>query len=852
MCFFKILLPICINTIFVTTVYSQSNTLIKSSSVESDSLKSKQIKNQSTGAISHIDDNDFNVSICKNTPLQLVQNKLTGLMMSLPNSSDPTNMEVEFAIRGINSFYANKEMLYIIDGVPASITSIAFQDIKSFTLLRSYSSINQYGSLSNGPVIVIETKKAVSNKLTINYLTQLSVEKFAKYADVLSSDEYLKTNNSTDYGYSTDWFDKIMQKSFNQQHFVSAGIGSQQIKAYSSFSYRKMDGVVKKSDNQEVKCFLNIEANAINNRLTINLSSRLNRTKANPTNFQVLEQAIKYNPTQRPYDDEGNYNSSSNYQYYNPVNLINESDLQNKLNENFVKGYIGFKISDNWSLHTNTSVSHSDNDYSEIYNGNYEINNRSAIESSSCTIKNNKSSIYFDVYSKFSKTIDRHVLEFIAGYKNQKNEIKSKTSNLAFYRNPEYSYSNIGGDSSKYHNSLFFGNVNYSFNNKYIADIAISYNKSDNYLNKTAIDPSMSIAWVVSNEEFLKKVRIINELKLSVEYGVKTLTSNINGNYRVGNLNDEKTTELNIGIEWALFGTRLNGSFDYYTKKNTNSLSYVLTPVPPYYYPYAMDNSGSIENKGIEIGLRAIPVKTKNLTWIVYINYSTNKNKVLFGQGNNSYYSGDTGEPIKETTHQVTDGQPVGNFYGYKSVDIDENGVWIIENSKGDRISINYATSNDMEVIGNGIPKHYLGIANTFQYKKFDFSFNLRGAFGFQALNYQRMFYENPNTEYNKLTSSNDLVYGKEILKSNLAYVSYYIEDGDYLKIDNLALGYTTPIKKGISLLRVYLSAQNVYTFTKYKGIDPELSINYTNPGCEQLSVYPRTAIFTLGFNLTF
>ena len=157
------------------------------------------------------------------------------------------------------------------------------------------------------------------------------------------------------------------------------------------------------------------------------------------------------------------------------------------------------------------------------------------------------------------------------------------------------------------------------------------------------------------------------------------------------------------------------------------------------------------------------------------------------------------------------------------------------------------------QVIGNGIPKHYLGIANTFTYKNFDLAFNLHGAFGFQVLNSQRMFYENRSINYNQLTSSSNLVYGKAILSKyeQQGYLSYYVEDGDYLKIDNITLGYTTHVNKVISSLRVYLSAQNLHTFTKYKGIDPELSIGFNNPGYEKVGVYPRTTIFALGINIT-
>src|SRR6185503_8307039 len=191
---------------------------------------------------------------------------------------------------------------------------------------------------------------------------------------------------------------------------------------------------------------------------------------------------------------------------------------------------------------------------------------------------------------------------------------------------------------------------------------------------------------------------------------------------------------------------------------------------------------------------------------------------------------GGTGEPIQQSTHRMCVGQPLGNFYGYQSVDIDTAGVWIVLDSVGNRISIKNATAKDRHVIGNGLPKQYFAWNNNAQIGNFDVSVNMRGAAGFQILNYLRMYYENPKIlQYNMLKSAFDPVYGKRPVNYDLSYVSYYIEDGDYIKLDNATLGYTISprllgrLGRQVTNARVYVSGRNLLTITGYKGLDPEV-----------------------------
>jgi hypothetical protein len=398
--------------------------------------------------------------------------------------------------------------------------------------------------------------------------------------------------------------------------------------------------------------------------------------------------------------------------------------------------------------------------------------------------------------------------------------------------------------------------------------------------------PAVSLGWRVNRESFMKNVSFINDLKFRAGYGVTgiapdesylSLTS-LNYGARflyngvwiqslspVRNPNPdlrwERKEEYNLGLDFSLFNNRVSGSVDAYQRLTNDMLWDYQVPVPPYLFNSITANVGTIKNKGIEVLLNYNAVRNKNMEWITSANFSTNSNKLvslsndLFKTTNDYFDAGYTGEPIQEATHRVKIGGPIGNFWGYKSVDIDEQGKWIIEGEDGKPKSIADAKETDKQILGNGLPKYYLGWNNTFRYRDWDLSILMRGAFGFQILNFQRMFYENPKvTQYNMLKSAFDKVYGKVRLNSDLAYVSYYIENGDYWKIDNVTLGYTLKTKstKYLKNIRLYASGLNLLTITGYKGIDPEVNRSGLAPGNDERDKYPTTRTFTFGVNATF
>jgi len=273
-----------------------------------------------------------------------------------------------------------------------------------------------------------------------------------------------------------------------------------------------------------------------------------------------------------------------------------------------------------------------------------------------------------------------------------------------------------------------------------------------------------------------------------------------------------------------------------------------------------------MQNKGLEVLVTGVPVQTKDFQWTTTGTYSTNSNKLESLDGryksqSDFFLAGSVNyEGMTTQSHKVQVGQAIGNFYGFKVVDVDAQGKWIYLNKNGQRV--NYADfthdPNDRQVIGNGIPKWYLSWINNFRYKSFDLSVNVRGAFGFQVVNEARMNYEGAQNGYgdNRLATVNDPVFGKTLLSNTIApeFNSYYVEDGDYVKIDNITLGYSfkNMNTKYLKSVRLYGTVMNVLKITDYKGIDPEVSTTGLAPGVDSRSRYPTITSFTFGVQAQF
>ena len=436
--------------------------------------------------------------------------------------------------------------------------------------------------------------------------------------------------------------------------------------------------------------------------------------------------------------------------------------------------------------------------------------------------------------------------------------------------------------------------MSYGYADRYNVLVSLRHEGSSRFgdNHKWGTFPSASLGWTISNEKFMKQFTWLDNLKLRAGFGVtgvipysnylsKTIwklgTSYFydNGTWKQGlavtqnpnpDLKWEKSTEFNVGLDWSVLDGRLGGTVDLYSKKTTDMLYEYTVPTPPNLVDTTLANVGQMRNRGIEIAVNAVPVRFKDFDWKTTLTFAYNANKLL-SLSNDLYETANEedvaylGEPISLPTQRREVGKALGQWFGLKSVGVSERGLWMIENPKtGEAVELtdNMLTdSNYKQYLGNAIPKVNLGWSNTFRYKGFDLNMQFTGQFGFKIFNEARAYYENNAVTYNRMKSAADKQYGQNVLSvaQKQTFVSYYLENGNYLKLSNVTLGYNVPLKKNnyVKALRAYVSAANLFTITSYSGLDPELSNSDPQySGIDSRDKYPSVRTFTFGLNVTF
>jgi TonB-linked SusC/RagA family outer membrane protein len=618
----------------------------------------------------------------------------------------------------------------------------------------------------------------------------------------------------------------------------------------------------------------------------------------------IYRQAVIRNPTSPIYDENGGYFEEFNrYQYYNPVSMLNEMVGENENETTYIMGNITVEPINNWK--TNLMLSNN------LYNENYASYSTSKYYTSTTTgFKGSAYQAYsaskqksLELTSTYDFSLGDHRMSALAGYSYFYRADKGFSASNADFPTDYYTYNNLyvgtrlkdgnaGMGSGKTDATLisFFGRLQYAFKDKYNLMASVRREGSSKFgdNNKWGLFPAASAGWTISKEEFLSGVSWLNNLKIRGGYGVTgqapidsymSITQydyinnylNINGEWVSGlnvvqnpnpDLKWEKTAEVNLGLDFAFFNSRVKGSIDVYNKKTTDLLYTYNVPLPPNLYSTTVANVGSIRNKGIEILLGGTPISKGDFEWNTTMTVTHNASELL-SLSNDLYETlnylnvGGAGDPISVPTHRFEIGKSVGNYWGLKSVGVTPDGLFLVEDpATGEAMTYSTALNNDTyrQYLGNGLPKVYLGWNNAFRYKQFDLNMQLSGQFGFEILNEQRMYYENNSIQYNRLKSAADPVYGVTPLSSSQAqaFVSYYLEKGDFVKFDNVTLGYNFSLPK-IANLRVYGSAQNFLIITGYNGLDPELANGDAfGAGRDPRDKYPTIRSFTFGVNVTF
>ncbi len=871
-----------------------------------------QRKADVTSAVTSVKSDNFVKGAVKDAG-QLLQGKVAGLAIGTP-SGDPTS-STQILLRGTATLGSSVQPLILVDGIPGDLNTVAPEDIESMDVLKDGSAAAIYGTRGTNGVILITTKRPNGNiEPTIDYNGFASTQQFANLPKMLSNEQYKEHLPLQDLGDNTDWVKAVSRETpiSNSQNLSFKG-GSNKTNYVATLGYRYFEGVFLKSDNRTINGRVDVNHNMFNNKLKVNLNVLNTDIKYNSLgnggfNTTILRQVLGRNPTAPITNADGTWHEQAAIAgYENPLALINEAYGENQSQNTRISGSLTWLPVTGLQLKALGSRSKFNSVYGYAETKNHISTVRDGRQGFAAKSDGQSLDNLIELSAQYNKAINSHNFSVLGGYSYQHNTSESTNiQNLGF---PAGNFSYIdnigvgtglgnglaGMSSNKLASNLigFFGRLTYNYREKYLLTANLRHEASSRFVGTKdpwGTFPSVSAGWRLSKEPFMSKLTFLTDLKLRAGYGVtgtapdalflgvsrlgyrdpitqRSITYLIDGQWISGlspisnpnpYLKWEVKKEKNLGLDFTLFKGIISGNLDYYNRRTEGLLYDYAVPSPPNLYGTTTANVGVMANKGFEALLNISPVRTKKFSWQSSVNFSTNSNKLvslsndLYQATNNFINVGFTGSPVQTYTHRVEVGKPIGNFYGYKVLDITDDGKWIYEDKDGNPSATK--AEADKKILGNGLPKYYAGWNNNFNYGKFDLSITMRGAFDYQILNFQRMYSEIPGFSlYNQLQSAYDKVFGKAVLNNSISpeYNSYYIENGDFWKVDNITLGYRLNLpSRHFKSARVYASALNAFTITGYKGMDPEVNRLGLSPGNDDRDKYPTTRVYTLGLSL--
>jgi len=876
-----------------------------------------QKKGDITSSVGSVKSEDFTAGAI-NDAGQLIQGKIAGLSVTNPSGNPVGGTEI--SLRGNTTILgASTNPLILIDGVPGDFNTVAPEDIESIDVLKDGSAAAIYGSRGTNGVVLITTKKSKGNNINeVQYSGYLSLSTIAKKPDFCDADDYRQQikdglrDAAWDLGDNTNWIDAITRTGLSHVHNISFKGGNAQTNYIFNVNYRNLQGIFKRSDKEEFQGRAEVNHSMFDDKLRFNFQLLGNQTGYTATsdggsfNTYSWRQALIHNPTEPIKNADGSWHENTGiFNYDNPVSRIYECDGEQKISQTRFSSNI--TLTPIKELTFNALFSYDKiNQEGGYYETKKHISNvRDGMNGYASTGGSSTVTKLVELTAQFHKNFGDHTIQALAGYSYQESTYSNQYERNYNFPTDLYSWHNIGvgqalkeGLGTEYSYWLdtnligFFGRLNYNYKNRYLLMASVRHEAASQLAGTDkpwGTFPSVSLGWRITEEKFMKNQKVFDDIKLRAGYGVTGSQPSQSflgvpllgyGDYYLyngqwiralqptQNSNDklkwEEKHEYDIGADFSVLNYRLNVSVDWYYRLIKGLLYDYSVPSPPNLYTTTRANVGEMSNNGLEIMVNAIPVQTKDFKWETTITFSTNSNKLkslsndLYQTSSDYFMTGWIEEPIKTESHIVRIGHKVGDIYGFKVVDVDESGKWIYLDKNGNRVNYDDFTHSfeDKQILGNGVPKWYLGFNNQFRYKNFDLAINMRGAFGFQIMNGMRMFYENRSRQdWNRLRSAYDKVFGKAVLNTLCSeeFNSYYVENGDYWKIDNITLGYSfSKINKWIKTLRLYASVNNAITITGYKGIDPEVSTSGLAPSYDNRDSYPHTRAFTFGMNVTF
>lgn len=877
-------------------------------------------KSDATGAVQSIEADQLGKGFAT-SPADLLQGKSAGVTITSNGGAPGAGSTIR--IRGGSSLSASNDPLIVIDGLPISSTGISGQsdvlstinpnDIESFSILKDASATAIYGSRASNGVIVITTKKGSSGKPKITIDMNATVQTIKKKVDVLDRDglfNFFVANygdnenamaalgaamdaNGNIVGPNTNWQDEIYRTAFSYEINASVTGGYQTKTKSFKMPYRVSggwldnNGILKTSSMNRGTVGLNLTPTLLDDRLTINLNAKGVFTKNNFADEGAIGAAVKYIPTKTVYDAEGKYTRWETNGLPNTMSVLNPvAQLNEQHRSSYVRRFVGnaqfdykFKYVPGLRANLNLGIDISTSNGYTISEEGSEISYHDKTQNGA------------GLYEKYTQLRRDQTLEFYLAYAKELPSIKSRFDVMAGYswqrffnKTTDYKQSNDGNETEYATTPLFktesylvsfFGRLNYTFMDRYLLTATLRRDGTSRFQNnKWGLFPSVALAWRINEENFLKNVNWLSNLKLRLGWGITgqqnigqgdypsipTYHTNQAGSYYMfgdkvivpispmgyaAQLKWEETTTYNLGIDFGFMKNRINGSIDVYKRKTADLLNTIPVTTGTNLTDMLLMNVGDLENTGFEVALNAVPVQTKDWRWEVGLNFAYNKNEItkLTAYDDPKYIGVRTGGisgGVDNVVQLQSVGNPINSFWVYQQVyDQDGkplDGVFVDRNADGQ------IDDYDRYIYTKPDPDVTLGFNTEVSYKKWTLSASARANFN--------------NYVYNNVASDGEMIadlWTNNFISNrvesapfsnfaNARYISdYYVRNASFFKLDKVTLAYEIT-----DWARVHFTAQNVFTITKYDGLDPEVSGGIDN------NMYPRPRTFLFGVSLNF
>jgi TonB-linked SusC/RagA family outer membrane protein len=806
------------------------------------------------------------------------------------------------------------------------------EDIEAIQILKDASATAIYGARGANGVVIVTTKKGKSGQARISLDSYIGVQKVRKALPLLNAAQYAQLVNDANgtsiysdeqiasFGKGTDWQKEIFRDALVQSHQLSISGGTPKSKYYASLNYYNQDGIVINSDFKRYSARFNFESN-VTEKLTFGWNLTVANTGANQAYSSsgggegtqgVVVSALDFSPILKVYNADGTYvmQSDRGIPIGNPVATAKELTNYSSSFRTLGNLFVNYKITEDLSFRTSLGGDLLNN--KEKYYAprttltGYNVQGLAKISAVNSFSWLSENTLTYD------KKFNRHAFNAVAGFTTQKYNRELVAASASGFVNDILKADNlaagalINAPASTYNSwslASFLGRINYSFDDKYLITLTARQDGSSKFgsNNKYGFFPSAAVAWRLSEEKFIQHLKIFDDLKLRASYGVtgnqeiasyQSLATLTNTSYIIGdqvvkgfapsnipnpNLKWESTAQSDIGLDAAFLKGRLNVTVDAYYKKTKDMLLFVTVPYSTG-FSTALQNIGSLSNKGLELTVNAAILKPKSpFQWNVNFNISTNQNKILSLGPVNQILTGEINGYLKISNPIIIEpGHPLNSFYGYISDGIFQTKDNIASSPQpnaapGDRKykdldGNGVLNAADRTYIGNANPKYFGGFSNEFSYKGFELSAIFNFVQGNSILNSTRADLDLPTGQKNSSlrvldrwtpnNPSNSIP--RASLNRAFLFSDAQIEDGSYLRLGTLTLGYNLPSAAlrsiHLSKLRVYVSAFNLLTLTHYTGYDPEVNqFGQDNilRGIDS-DAYPSAKRFSFGVNASF